>query len=160
MKGLEELRNAIKSLKKINETILVQADAFVELHAPELIQLNRDNLANGIDSKEVPLDFKKPRLTPLNSSRAYTKAYARIKSKYGGQTNFVDLRLLGGFYQSIIITRLETGHFTFNSEIDIFPYLVANYGDEILGITEKQLAEFAGTKLKPHLQQVIDKLIP
>ena len=73
----------------------------------------------------------------------------------------MDLRLLGDFHKSITLTRLEQGWFTFTSGVDIFPYLVANYGTEILGVTEKQLQEFSTNELKPYLEnKLIGKLLP
>ena len=161
MSGLRQLKTLIKNLKAIEPFILKEADRFVGRKAKLLTDLNRENLNSGIDSKGVELNFKKPRITPLTSTLSYTKEYARFKKSKGRQTSFVDLRLLGDFHKSITLTRLEQGWFTFTSGVDIFPYLVANYGTEILGVTEKQLQEFSTNELKPYLEnKLIGKLLP
>jgi len=159
--GLSQLKGLIRNLKKIDTVMQAEISKFIRRESKNLVKLNIVNLLNGIDSKGVPLRFKKNRTTSLNFSKAYTAAYAKLKARRGGQTEHVDLRLFGGFHKSIEIVEVEHGKFVFISTSDIFPYLVANYGEEILGVTEEQMQEFLKGKLKPFLENgLAAKLIP
>lgn len=150
MEGLDQLKILVNKLKRLPEYILKSSDTFMTEQSNKLADLNRENLMNGIDNEGHDLAFRGARKSILDG--AYTKSYARKRQAYGAQTSHVDLRLLGGFHTSIVLKKLAEGHFKFDSEIDIYPYLVLNYGPNLLGITEEQMKRIAENDMKPYLE--------
>lgn len=131
----------INRLAQIQDNIPNVIDkAFIE-NQFKLVNKNRENLEQGKDNLGVDLNFKKNRVSALNSSKAYTNSYANTKARFGGQTSYVDLKNTGAFYNSIIFTKRDFLKYTIESKDVIYKYLVSNYGENLLGFTELQFKE-------------------
>lgn len=151
--SLQQLDILISRLKKVQPIVLQSIDAVIEKHQHQLIDQNIKQLLAGLDSEGRELMFRGTRSGKLNSSRAYTSAYDRFKAKLGGQVGYVDLRLHGQFHTSIKLVKQAPGTWKFMSTIDIFKYLVKNYGEDIVGVTLQKQEEVLKTAIQNDVQQ-------
>jgi len=156
--GLNNLDKIIKKLEGLDEFILLQSDLIVAKDKKILEDDNRKQLNfAGIGSDGQELAYIGNRKSPLGD--VYTKQYEKYKDGVGGQTSYVDLRLTGEFQKSIQLLRTGENEWTFDASDKKFEWLKAWYGEQILGVTEEFLQEFATDNMQPELQNKVDKYI-
>lgn len=158
---LSRLENLISFYEKLPDAVMLSADTSMTVNSAELIEYNKDQLKNsGEDSEGAKLQFKYPRKT--KTVGAYTAAYGRFKhNKYGGQTEFVDLSLTGETLDSLRLDHKSLGLFSIYSETnnDLLNVLMKNYTDDIIGVQENNLQEFALKNMQPEIENDIEILI-
>ncbi len=67
----------------------------------DVLQVNRARIVTGKTVSGADIEYRYPRVSPLNSTGSYTRQYSNYKSRAGGQTSFVDLKLDGTWLNSL-----------------------------------------------------------
>lgn len=134
------LSGLIAKLEKVQQIAERAMEEAVEKSEETLVQLQKDRMDLGLDVNGQPIEYNKPRKSPLNSTGAYTKQYAKKKVSGGGQDRVVDLEN-SGRYKKGLRAKTTRG----NKEIDVdiesnVPYSVfieKNY-DDLYGLDQVQ----------------------
>jgi len=158
-KGLNKLVTFIRKLELLPVFIGREIDRIMEQEAKTLALFNVIQLNKGIDSDDNAIKYLKTRRTPKSSAGTYSANYARRKSSEGGRTDIVDLKNTGGFHDSITVVKKGNREFVFQAKEDLEKFLKANYGNAILGISEKNLNAFTNNILTPILTSRIDRFL-
>lgn len=116
----------LDGLKSINYQSIAQAS--VEAHKPEIEDLNTDQLNAGQNAKGQPI---RPPYRPLT---------VVIKQAKGQSTNRVTLKDEGDFHKSIFV-KTHQNAFELEATDPKTAALTDKYGEEILGLTEANIAE-------------------
>jgi hypothetical protein len=105
----------------------------------KIIELNRKQLLQGINSENITLASIKP----------YSESYAQFKG-----SNVVNLFESGDFYNSFYVVN-KIGGFEIKANTTLYGYDFKDvYGDKILGLTDdskKELEDF----IKPYIKQFV-----
>jgi hypothetical protein len=153
-KSLEQL---ITKLKNLKSRVGIIADEVIMDNKSQIISLQLGQMAfKGEDSEGDKLRYQKPRKGKTKG--VYSAGYSNYKSKRGGQTRYVDLKLNGDFYKSIDVVNPDRGLIKIKSEDDKFDILTSNFGDNILGLNTENLIIFAN-RIEPKLQGKVDKYL-
>jgi hypothetical protein len=153
-KSLEQL---ITKLKNLKSRVGIIADEVIMDNKSQIISLQLGQMAfKGEDSEGDKLRYQKPRKGKTKG--VYSAGYSNYKSKRGGQTRYVDLKLSGDFYKSIDVVNPDRGLIKIKSEDDKFDILTSNFGDNILGLNTENLIIFAN-RIEPKLQGKVDKYL-
>ncbi len=129
--------NKIEKVIAISERSLEEA---VEESENTLVEMQKERMEMGLDANGKPIEYNKPRKSPLNETGAYTRKYSKKKEKFG-QTKVVDLEGKTGAYKRGLKAKTTRG----NNEVDIdfesdVKYALAiekNY-DDIYGLDKTQ----------------------
>jgi hypothetical protein len=108
----------------------------------KLGDLNRKQLSEGIRADDEKMHWMQDNHYP------YVKPYARIRENMGLQTDFVDLKVTGDFWNSIDVIP-ENDEVIFFSMDDKAQYLEENYSKEIFGINDKNLETYTEDDFSP-----------
>ena len=153
-KSLEQL---ITKLKNLKSRVGIIADEVIMDNKSQIISLQLGQMAfKGEDSEGDKLRYQKPRKGKTKG--VYSAGYSNYKSKRGGQTRYVDLKLSGDFYKSIDVVNPDRGLIKIKSEDDKFDILTSNFGENILGLNNENLTIFAN-RIEPKLQGKVDKYL-
>jgi len=155
--GEEKLQDIINKLKVLPKFVSSEIDNIIEENAPHFQISARTNLEGGVDGDGDKLKYQKPRLGK-SGSNGYSIPYTKYKSKLGGETGFVNLKLSGEYHSSIELERVEKNSFLFTSNDDKAIFLEANYGDH-LGIQDDNLQKITDDRLEPELNESIEKYL-
>lgn len=147
--------NKLETVIEIAENAMVEA---VEQSEETLVQLQKDRMDLGLDVNGQPIEYNKPRKSPLNSTGAYTKQYAKKKVSGGGQDKFVDLEKTGTYKKSLKSKTKRSG-----KEIDVdivsdvthAKFIEKNY-DDLYGLDERQQKQIESEIEKKIEQKVIN----
>jgi hypothetical protein len=152
-------RNVIKKVKVAVEDI--ESSIFPTLkdvftrHSDIIKEINTEQqlYARGENSKGVSLG-------------SYAESTRRIKIKKIQPVDRVTLKDTGDFYKSIeiiveddqiqIVSNLKTDG---EDDVDYYIFLTLQYGDNILGIQEKELLDFTKKYISPELENNINEII-
>lgn len=114
-------------------------DRAIDVHEPDMVDIQRQQLADGQTSQGTAiLPFYKP-LT------------VRLRRIEGLQTDHVDLKRKGGFYQGVNARRKGAGKTEIDSSDGKSARLQAKYTVTIFGLSVASRAEFV-ERMKPTLQ--------
>lgn len=86
---------------------------------------------------------------------AYTPYTIRLKQKKGQPTDRVTWKDTGRLYNSIRVEASEN-HVEITANVEYAKYLFKKYGDDVLGIQEELLREFADKYLLPNIKKEFD----
>lgn len=157
MADVTQLVKLINKLKSLKTQIIPIADNVIMDNKSQIISLQLGQMAfKGEDSEGVKLRYQKPRKGKTKG--VYSAGYSNYKSKRGGQTRYVDLKLNGDFYKSIDVVNPDRGLIKIKSEDDKFGILTSNFGENILGLNTENLIIFAN-RIEPKLQGKVDKYL-
>ena len=158
-KGINKLVKLIRKLELLPVFIGREIGRIIEQESQTLAFFNVAQLNKGIDSDEKSITYQKTRRTPKSSAGTYSANYAKRKSSQGGRTDIVDMKNTGGFHDSITVVKKDNREYVFKAKEDLEKFLKANYGNAILGISEKNLNEFTNNILTPILTSRIDRFL-
>jgi hypothetical protein len=157
MADVTQLVKLINKLKSLKTQMVNIADDVVMDNKSQIISLQLGQMAfKGEDSEGDKLRYQKPRKGKTKG--VYSAGYSNYKSKVGGQTRYVDLKLSGDFYKSIDVVNPDKGLIKIKSEDDKFDILTSNFGENILGLNKENLTIFAN-RIEPKLQGKVDKYL-
>jgi hypothetical protein len=157
MADVTQLVKLINKLKSLKTQMVNIADDVVMDNKSQIISLQLGQMAfKGEDSEGDKLRYQKPRKGKTKG--VYSAGYSNYKSKRGGQTRYVDLKLSGDFYKSIDVVNPDRGLIKIKSEDDKFDILTSNFGENILGLNNENLTIFAN-RIEPKLQGKVDKYL-
>ena len=157
MADVTQLVKLINKLKSLKTQMVNIADDVVMDNKSQIISLQLGQMAfKGEDSEGDKLRYQKPRKGKTKG--VYSAGYSNYKSKRGGQTRYVDLKLSGDFYKSIDVVNPDKGLIKIKSEDDKFDILTSNFGENILGLNKENLNIFAN-RIEPKLQGKVDKYL-
>lgn len=157
MADVTQLVKLINKLKSLKTQIIPIADNVIMDNKSQIISLQLGQMAfKGEDSEGDKLRYQKPRKGKTKG--VYSAGYSNYKSKRGGQTRYVDLKLNGDFYKSIDVVNPDRGLIKIKSEDDKFGILTSNFGENILGLNTENLIIFAN-RIEPKLQGKVDKYL-
>lgn len=157
MADVTQLVKLINKLKSLKTQIIPIADNVIMDNKSQIISLQLGQMAfKGEDSEGDKLRYQKPRKGKTKG--VYSTGYSNYKSKRGGQTRYVDLKLNGDFYKSIDVVNPDRGLIKIKSEDDKFGILTSNFGENILGLNTENLIIFAN-RIEPKLQGKVDKYL-
>lgn len=157
--SIQKLNRLIVKMKGLDAFIVKAADDVVNKTSKVLVDENRRQMKSGLDTLNLPIEYQKQRIGETGSYGWYSKGYQKYKEKRGGNTMYVDLYLSGEFNKSIGLFQDNPGRFRFISEDEKYNYLVVNYGDKILGVTEEFLDFYSKFILEYQLQEKVDKFL-
>ena len=102
------------------------------------------------------MEYLPPRLGPTGKYGWYSRGYERTKR---GNVLYVDLYLSGAFHRSIVLIQTEKNHWIFSSADEKYLFLLANYGQDILGVSEEFLDFYTSGIMAFQLQERVDKFL-
>jgi hypothetical protein len=123
----------LEALEKID--IQDAAEKTILKTKKELADLNREQLGEGLLSTNDKIHWL------ADDHYPYVKPYARRRQNLGLQTDVVDLKVNGSFWDSIDVVP-EGDEMIFFSQNEIAQYLEGNYGKEIYGLTDAELDKY------------------
>lgn len=139
------LEKLIDNLIGLRSSLEAQAPMLIDDKLTEIANLNRSRITKGESIDGSPITFSRPRIGKLKG--AYTNQYARIKTKAGGQTEVVDLKLGPGKYVNQIVAERTGSKITTESTDNNkgkAEGLNKNYPNHI-GLTSQQLESLSNT---------------
>jgi hypothetical protein len=87
---------------------------------------------------------------------AYKKTTIRLKKRKGQPTNRVTLRNTGKFHKTLKVVPYDD-YLEISSDLEYSKYLLAKYGDDILGIQEELLKDFVKLYIVPNIEEQAKK---
>lgn len=155
---LTALINKLEKLPQVIESAMQEA---VEQSENALVELQKDRMDMGLDINGNPIEYNKPRKSPLNETGAYTRKYAKQKQKWGGKTRVVDLEGKTGEYKRKMKSKTTRG----NNEVDVdivsdaphSIFIEKNY-DDIYGLDSRQQKEIEAD-ISKKIEQKIDNFL-
>ena len=142
-----DLDQLLKNMKQLTpermERLLL---TFVKANENALIDFNTRQLLEGKDSFDKAID-------PIYASAGYAEMKLHLNPR-----GVVDLKLTGEFHNSIFIDANQYP-IIFKSSDSKADELLAKYGEEVLGVTGKDLQTFVHGYVLPDLQNAINNLI-
>lgn len=157
--SLQQLNTLINKLKGLESFIQDSTDEIISKNRTILLDENRRQLEDGKDSEDKPIEYQKSRIGKTGHYGWYSKGYEKYKEAEGGEVRYVDLYLTGDFYRSIVLLHPEKLKWTFESVDTKYKYLVVNYGEKILGVTEEFLDYFCENILQFQIQTHVDQYL-
>ena len=145
MSVFDNAKKRINDLKKAINPSIKEAFDRNEIVIKDF-QVNKQMFDKGEDSKGK-------KISPMYTLR--TKAIKRIKRQ---PINRVTLRDTGDFHRSIIVNA-KPDEVEITTTIPYAKYLFQKYGDDILGIQEELLQEFAQKYILPTIKESFDDII-
>jgi len=155
--SIQRLEKLIDRLKGLSLFIEDSADKIIDRDRKFLVDENRNQLkVEGQTTENLPVEYLPPRKTPTGRYGWYSAGYERTKP---GNVLYVDLFLSGDFHRSLVLLKEGKGNWKFNSVDRKYKYLLANYGEKILGVSEDFLDHYTGGVMQPDLQSRTDKYL-
>lgn len=157
--SISKLNKLIKKLETLDTFLIDESDKFIDKNKKVLAGQNVQQMKDdGQESTGNAIFYQHSRKGETGKYGAYSKPYQKYKEGLGKETRYVDLRLTGEFHRSITLIQFNPGEWRFVSEDDKAPYLIANYGIDILGIQEDRLDVFS-VAMELNLQKRTDKYL-
>lgn len=136
-----KLLDKIAKLQALN--VEQVAETSLSAISSDLVDAQKDQLEKGQDSEGDKIRWQK------DSHYPYTKPYERRKSKLGLQTEVVDLKLSGDYYNELQ-ARVESGKVVIKSMNDKAVYLEENYNKDLInGLNPEHKVVIINEKLRP-----------
>jgi hypothetical protein len=109
----------------------------------------------GQDSKGLRL---KPYARGATSQKPYASSTISIKIRKGQPTDRITLKDTGAFYNDVNVIA-EPDKLIIEASIEYAKYLVARYGEDILGVQNQNLQDFYDKYIEQQLDKNINKII-
>lgn len=146
---MQKLDNLISRLKSFEDEIIKVIEQVVRENEAIILDMNAEDqlYEKGIDRTGTFIADYAP----------YAPLTIEIKKLKGQPTSRVTLRDEGDFHRSFFIEYTTEG-FQIKADDWKTSDLMKGYGDEILGLTDDNFAEFANDYVKPALAELLIKL--
>jgi hypothetical protein len=155
--GLKQLNKFIERLENIGTFLQDESDKYIGTNSKVLVEQNLIQMKEeGKTFTDEEIRYLKSRKSPIGSRGAYSASYEKYKGNRGGTVDYVDLFLTGQFHKSISLIQFNPGEWRFVSDDEKIPFLLSNYGSDILGINEESLDIFS-VAMEKNLQERTDK---
>ncbi len=142
--ALDNLQNDINNLTAFDWG--EELTRIVETNTDALVQLQEEQLYEGIDSNGSPITLE---------GNGYAKSTFEIKTRKGQPTDRVTWRDTGELYASLHAI-VEDGTFTFESDSEQEKYdtMIKRSGEDVIGLNEDKRLQFGNNVTLPAITQI------